>query len=80
MTKAERIRNTTSELRKREMKNLGRWCEVTLKRTGEKILVVRTGYGPMERPEGDPHEISINDETIARFDTLHGVAAWMCSR
>ena len=45
------------ELINREMKNLGRWCEITMKKTGEVLTLVRTGYGPMEYPEKDNHEL-----------------------
>ena len=74
------IRKTVNELAKREIRNCGRWCEVTLKRTGETILISRTGYGPMECPENDSHEIFIGEEVVAKFDDLYGVAEWFCER
>ena len=75
-----RINNTTMELAKRECKNLFRWCEVTLKKTGEVVTVIRTGYGPAEYPERDSQKVEINGEVIAEFDSLYEVAEWMIDR
>lgn len=60
--------------------HLGRWCELTLKATGEKLKIVRTGYGPMEYPERDKHEIYINDKLVGKFNDLYEVAKWICNR
>lgn len=71
----------TEDLAKREIsEHIGRWCEVTLKRTGETIKVVRTGYGSMERPQTDPHDIWIGDERVGSFKNLREVAEWICGR
>ena len=29
------------------IRNGGRWCEITMKKSGKKYTVVRDGYGPM---------------------------------
>ena len=76
----ERANKTEEALARREISNGGRWCEVVLKATGETVRVVRTGFGPMERPYGDGHEVHINGEKIAAFNSLYGVALWMCKR
>ena len=76
-----RVNKTVQALAKKEIaEHLGRWCEVTLKRTGETVKVVRTGYGPMERPEWDKHEIKIDGEVVESFDNLREVAKWLCER
>ena len=87
MTREEKLKRLTnnrvllnrivSEICKREMKNLGRWCEVEMKKSGKIIQIVRTGYGPMEYPERDSHEIQIDGEVVAKCDDLMGVAIWM---
>ena len=75
------IDKTAIELAKREIsEHLGRWCEVKLKKTGELVKVIRTGYGPMERPERDSHRVEINGEVIGKFNDLYEVAKWMCER
>ena len=76
----DRANRTEDALAKIEVANGGRWCEVVLKETGETVRVVRTGYGPMEHPDGDSHEVYINGVKVATFRTLYGVALWMCER
>lgn len=73
------IRKIEDELIKREMKNLGRWCKITMKRTGKTLIINRLGYGPMEYPEKDPHNIlDENHDVIADgFETLWDVANWI---
>ena len=66
-------------LAKRMVSNCGRWCEITMKRTGEVITIVRTGYGPMERPESDTQEVHVGNEVIP-FKDLYDVATWICER
>lgn len=75
-----RITRTEYELIEMEMKNLGRWCEVTLEATGEVVEVIRTGRGPMGYPEHDSHEVKIDGQIVAEFDNLYGVAEWLCNR
>lgn len=76
-----RIQNTAYELARREIKDhLGRWTEVVMK-SGDKVKIVRTEYGPMEYPERDAHDVYVNGEKIDRkFRDLFAVAEWMCQR
>ena len=74
-----RIRKTTYAIASKMITDhLGRWCEVRMNKTGDMVKVVRTGYGPMERPESDPAEVYLNGELVGEFDDLHEVAQWMC--
>lgn len=74
-----RITNATNSLAKEMMNNLGRWCEITMKKTGEKFKVVRTGYGPMEYPERDSAKlVNENGEVVYEGETLTDVAKWIC--
>ena len=76
------LRETVDRLAKLEIANCGRWCEVTLKKTGEVVRVIRTGYGPMECPEWDSHKVLVNGNEMpgAEFDSLYELAAWMIER
>lgn len=44
-----------------EIANCGRWANITLKRSGEVFTLQRLGYGPMERPHSDRHQL-LNSE------------------
>lgn len=74
------ITKVESALAKKEIRNCGRWCEVTLNKTGETVKIVRTGYGAMERPEGDSHEVLLNGELVKEFNNLTEVAMWIICR
>lgn len=74
------ITKVESALAKKEVSNCGRWCEVTLNKTGEKVTIVRTGYGAMERPEGDSHNVLLNGEFVKEFNNLKEVAMWIICR
>lgn len=84
MTRREQIMigKIVDELSKRELnEHLGRWTEITMKKSGRVLRIVRTGYGPMEYPEKDSHEIKENGVVIAEFESLYGVAKWLlCNR
>lgn len=74
-----RVNKIEDELVKRMMKNLGRWCEITMKATGESFRVVRTGYGPMEYPEKDSAELrNSKGEVVCEGKTLFTVAKYIC--
>ena len=77
-----RIVKTEVELAKREIANGGRWCEVTMKKNGDVVRIVRIGHGPMELPQWDDHMIFINGEQMFgyEFSNLGQVAAWICER
>lgn len=82
MTRREQIMigKIVDELSKRELnEHLGRWTEITMKKSGRVFEIVRTGYGPMEYPEKDSHEIKENGIVIAEFKSLYGVAKWLLS-
>lgn len=74
-----RIKNATEKLVNMMMENLGRWCEITMKKTCEKIKVIRTGYGSMEYPERDSAKL-VNEagEVIFEGENLYDVAKWIC--
>lgn len=71
---------TMIELADREVANGGRWVEIKLKKTHEVVRVVRRGYGPMEYPQNDNHDIEINGEVVAQCGDLYEVAEWLCNR
>lgn len=66
----------TVELSKREIRNGGRWIHITMK-NGRELDIVRTGYGPMEKPEWDSHEVQENGEVVIECANLNEVAIWM---
>lgn len=76
------IVKTMSALAKKEIQNGGRWCEVTLKRTGEVVRIERLGYRTTEWPEFEPHKVSVNGMELfgTEFRNLGEVAVWMCER
>lgn len=76
----QRYRKTMIELADREVANGGRWIEIKLKKTNEVVRVIRRGYGPMEFPHNDNHDIKINGEIVAQCDDLYKVAEWLCNR
>lgn len=77
----DRITKTVNKLSNLMMKNLGRWCEITIKKTGEKFKVVRTGYGSMEHPERDSAELKTMDgEIVYEAKNLYDMAKWLCER
>lgn len=67
-------RKAVSAIASKEIGNCGRWCEITMRNTGTVLKIVRTGYGAMERPETDGHEILINGEVIANCKDLYEAA------
>jgi hypothetical protein len=78
----KRIAAVEEALARREIANCGRWCEVTIKKTGDVIRIIRLGYGPMEQPEWDAHKLVINGSELygTEFSNLGQVAAWICER
>lgn len=55
-----------NEVARREIsEHLGRSCTLNMK-NGDVLKVVRTGYGAMERPEWDNHEIYKGDELVCK--------------
>lgn len=58
--------------------NGGRWTEVTMKKTGEKLTVLRTGYKSFEDAMNDSFMV-INEEgeTLYESETLRGIGQWM---
>lgn len=56
--------------------NLGRWCEITMKRDGKQYKVIRDGYGPMEYPERDECRMvdKASGEVIAECENLFELA------
>ena len=72
------ISKIEDELVRRETEHLWRWCEITMKRTGQVLRIVRTGYGPAEYPERDSHEIQDEDtNVIFSGERLWDVANWI---
>lgn len=69
----------TYELAEREIReHFGRGCEITMKKTGEKFVILRTGYGPMESPHSDPHKmIDENGNTVVECDDLYGIGDYI---
>lgn len=72
-----KVSKIVNEISKREIRNYGRWTEITMKRSGRKFIIVRTGYGPMERPEWDGHEVKEKSEVVAEFKNLYELAVWL---
>jgi hypothetical protein len=76
-----KINKIIIELAKREISNGGRHCTITMKRTGHKLMICRTGYGAMEQPEWDTHKIFLHgeqgNEFIGNFENLEEVAEWI---
>lgn len=77
---SRRVQKTADALSDKIVANSGRWCEVTLKKTGETITVMRESYGPMERPMYDEFNIEFDGGKIIEFKNLLEVAQWMCNR
>ena len=76
-----RMMKIREELTRRMMSNVGRWCEIIMKATGEKFKVIRTGYGPMEYPEKDPAELQDeNGNIVYKAKDLYDLATWICER
>lgn len=62
----------------RELANVGRWAELTMKKTGETLTLIRTGYGPMEYPERDSHILKdSNGNIICKANDLFGIAQYI---
>ena len=82
MKNVSRMTAVEEAIARNEIANGGRWCEVTMKKNGYVIRVVRVGYGPMERPEWDEHKLIVNGEEMfgTEFRNLGQVAAWICER
>lgn len=84
------ILETTKKLTKREIANGGRCCELVLRKTSEKVLVRREGFGPFRKPEFDEHVVYIyhtyndNGDYITKkqgdFNSLYEVAQWLVER
>lgn len=76
-----KINKIIIELAKREISNGGRHCTITMKQTGHKITVSRSGYGPMEWPEWDSHKLflhsEVGNEFIGEFENLEEVSEWI---
>lgn len=77
MTRQDRYNKICKSLEDREMKNLGRWCEITMKKTGETFTLVRTGYGPMEYPTGDSHKLLNSKREVVVEGSFYDCARWI---
>lgn len=73
-----KVDRAVDALVKKELVNVGRWAKVTIKKTGETLTLVRTGYGPMEYPERDPHILKNSEgEILCEADDLIGIARYI---
>lgn len=77
MKNPDRYQRICKSLEEREMKNLGRWCEITMKKTGETFTLVRTGYGPMEYPTGDSHKLLNSEGEVVVEGSFYDCARWI---
>lgn len=77
MKNQDRYQRICKSLEEREMKNLGRWCEITMKKTGETFTLVRTGYGPMEYPTGDSHKLLNSKDEVVVEGSFYDCARWI---
>jgi len=75
-----RVSKIVEALLKREVANCGRWCEITMKKNGDVVRVIRIGCGPMERPEWDTHALMVNGNQLygTEFKNLYELAQWIC--
>lgn len=81
-TKRERlIGDIVDELARRELReHLGRMTTITMKKSGRVLDIIRTGYGAMEYPERDSHEVRENGEVVAQGKTLYEIANWIINQ
>lgn len=80
MTKLQlKVSKSVDVLSKRMLReNIGRRCEITIKSTGERLDVVRTGYGPMEYQERDSAELRRkNGEVIYKAKDLYDLSVFL---
>lgn len=82
MTKRQiMINKIVKELSNRELKeHLGRWTQITMKKSGRVFMIIRTEYGPMEYPERDAHEVKENGKVIATGKDLWSIAEWILTQ
>lgn len=72
------IGDIVAELARRELReHVGRFTVITMKKSGRVLTINRTGYGPMEYPERDPHEVIENGNVIAEGRDLYAIAKWL---
>lgn len=61
MTLRDRAINKMANM---EIANCGRWATITIKKTGEVLTLQRLGYGPMERPHSDKHQLLNSEKQV----------------
>lgn len=58
--------------------NGGRWCEITIKKTGETFRVIRTGYRAFEDAIYDTFNlVDAAGKVVATGDNLFDIAEWI---
>lgn len=60
-----------------EISNGGRWANITLKKTGEVLTLQRIGYGPMEIPHTDKHQLLNSKGQILAEGYLKDIADYL---
>lgn len=78
MKRNGQLLRATQKLAQMELANCGRWCNITLKKTGEVLTLIRTGYGPMEYPQGDSHKLQNSQgQVLVEAESLEKVAQYI---
>lgn len=61
--------------------NGGRWCEIVMKKTGEKLKVVRTGYGSFENVISDSANlVDMSGNVIVSGNSLYEIADYITKK